>query len=196
MSSSLTSSSRTISPRLLAHQEGLICVVALIGLLLREGELLPYLAPRSGWPAALAAGAGVGCGLAAMIWLLRSIAPARELEEWLSDMLRKWSVSDALSVAFISGVAEEALIRALLQPMIGLVPAALLFALLHIFPDRRLWFWPLLALTLGLVIGLLFEHFGYPAAALAHITVNAIGMVRVCGRERAAGVDRSPSENQ
>jgi membrane protease YdiL (CAAX protease family) len=186
MSSSLTSSSRAISPRLLVHQEGLICVVALIGLLLREGGLLPYVAPRSGWLAALAGGTGAGICLAAMIWLLRNLGPARELEEWLSDMLRKWSVTDAMSVAFISGIAEEALIRALLQPMIGLFPAALLFALLHIFPDRRLWFWPFMALTLGIVIGLLFERYGYPAAALAHIIVNAIGMVRVCGKERPA----------
>jgi membrane protease YdiL (CAAX protease family) len=169
---------------LLVHQEGLICVVALVGLLLREGDLLDYLAPRSDWLTAIAAGAVAGTGLAAVIWLLRRLGPARELEEWLSDMLRKWSVTDALSVAFISGVAEEALIRALLQPMIGLVPAAVLFALLHIFPDRRLWFWPLMALTLGLIIGLLFEQYGYPAAALAHIIVNAVGMARVCGRER------------
>jgi len=54
--------------------------------------------------------------------------------------------------ALLSGLAEEALLRALLQPVIGLVPAALLFAVLHLVPDRRLWMWPVIALGLGLVL--------------------------------------------
>jgi membrane protease YdiL (CAAX protease family) len=87
-------------------------------------------------------------------------------------------------IALFSGLAEEALIRALLQPIVGLVPAALVFAALHIVPDRRLWLWPVLALVLGLGLGWVFEHGGYPAAASAHIAINLLSLLRL--REAAA----------
>jgi membrane protease YdiL (CAAX protease family) len=96
-------------------------------------------------------------------------------------MVSGWSATDAIAVAVFSGLAEEALIRALLQPIIGLVPAALLFAVLHLVPDRRLWLWPVLALLLGLVLGLAFRIGGYPAAAAAHLLINALAFMRLRG---------------
>jgi membrane protease YdiL (CAAX protease family) len=94
-------------------------------------------------------------------------------------MVRGWSPTDAIAVAVFSGLAEEALVRALLQPLIGLVPAAILFAALHFMPDRRLWLWPLLALLLGMMLGGLYELGGYPAAAAAHVTINAVSLCRL-----------------
>ena len=82
-------------------------------------------------------------------------------------------------MAAFSGLAEEALIRALLQPVIGLLPAALLFAVLHVVPDRRLWLWPVLACALGVGLGMIFEFGGYPAAAAAHIAINAFALLRL-----------------
>jgi membrane protease YdiL (CAAX protease family) len=98
-------------------------------------------------------------------------------------MVRNWSVTDAAAVAVFSGLAEEALIRALLQPIIGLLPAALLFAALHFVPDRRLWLWPVLACALGVGLGMIFKLGGYPAAAAAHIAINAFALFRL---QRAA----------
>jgi membrane protease YdiL (CAAX protease family) len=98
-------------------------------------------------------------------------------------MVRGWSVTDAAAVAVFSGLAEEALLRALLQPLIGLFPAALLFAVLHLVPDRRLWLWPVAAFVLGVALGKIFEFGGYPAAAAAHITINAFALFRL---QRAA----------
>jgi len=169
----------TLSPRAIVHQEGLFSLIALLGLMIRVDGLYHYLAPRLSWLLAIAFGMATGLAISLVLWLVRGIGPARELEDWLGDMMREWTVADALAVAVISGLAEEALVRALLQPLIGLVPAAILFGLLHIFPDRRLWFWPLRAMVIGLVIGALFERFGYPAAAAAHIAVNAVGMMRI-----------------
>ncbi|MGD8441468.1 MAG: CPBP family glutamic-type intramembrane protease, partial [Holophagae bacterium] len=74
---------------------------------------------------------------------------------------------------------EEALIRALLQPILGLVPAAAVFAVLHVVPDRRLWFWPLFALAAGILLGVLFDAFGYPAAATAHVVINLTALLRL-----------------
>jgi membrane protease YdiL (CAAX protease family) len=94
-------------------------------------------------------------------------------------MVEGWTVLDAVAVAVISGLAEEALIRVLLQPVIGLVPAAMLFAVLHVIPDRRLWLWPVLALVLGIGLGLLYEVAGYPAAAAAHVLMNGLSLLRL-----------------
>ena len=124
----------------------------------------------------------VAAGLA-VPWVLRRLPALSVLEEWQRHMVRGWSVTDAAAVSIFSGLAEEALVRALLQPVIGLVPAALLFAALHFIPDRRLWLWPILALVLGIVLGIIFELSGYPAAAAAHIVINAFALLRL---QRAA----------
>ena len=67
--------------------------------------------------------------------------------------------------------------------MIGLIPAAVIFAVLHIVPDRRLWLWPVVAFAFGLVLGLLFDHAGFPAAASAHIVINLVALLRLRNHE-------------
>jgi hypothetical protein len=175
---------RTIPAVALIHQEGVIGIIAVIGLSLRSPGLVASLAPVG--PAALALSVGFGAGAlcAGLFWLLRRVPALAQLEKWQRRMLRGWSPTDAVAVAVFSGLAEEALVRALLQPLIGLLPAAILFSALHFMPDRRLWLWPLLALILGVMLGGLFEFGGYPAAAVAHITINAFSLRRL---QRTAG---------
>ena len=124
-------------------------------------------------------GVVTGALCAAALWGLRRVPALADLEEWQRNMVRNWSATDAAAVSVFSGLAEEALIRALLQPVIGLLPAALLFAALHLVPDRRLWLWPVLACVLGIVLGVTFEFGGYPAAAAAHIVINAFALLRL-----------------
>ncbi len=166
-----------LPPSLVVHQEGVVALVALVGLGLRDGSPLAGLAPRGDLLTGLAAGAAVGVAAAVLSrYALGWWRPERRLERWQKRLLGGWSRGDAAAVALFSGLAEEALVRALLQPLIGLVAATLLFAILHAVPDRRLWLWPVQALVLGTVLGLLFARWGYPAAALAHITVNLWGL--------------------
>lgn len=168
-----------IRPVAIAHQEGILAVVALVGLWFRNAPMLTSLAataPTLHWVFVSLAVAAGGFGL---LWALRAIPAVRTLERWQRAMVAEWSLVDALAVAVISGLAEEALVRALLQPWLGLLPAAFLFALLHVVPDRRLWAWPVTALVLGVAFGILFERFGYPAAALAHIALNAGSLIRL-----------------
>jgi membrane protease YdiL (CAAX protease family) len=94
-------------------------------------------------------------------------------------MVKGWTITDALAVAVFSGLAEEALLRAVVQPLIGLLPAAAIFAVLHLIPDRRLWLWPVLALAMGVVLGVVFELAGYPAAAVAHMVINGLSLLRL-----------------
>ncbi len=161
------------------HQEGALALVALVGLSFTERGVLGGLAPAGGLGLSLAAGIAAGVVIFGVLWVIREVPPLRRLEEWQQKVVGEWSVIDAAVVALVSGFAEEALLRALLQPIIGLVPAAGLFAVLHIVPDRRLWFWPVFALLCGLTLGLLYEGFGFPAAAAAHLTINLIALLRL-----------------
>jgi membrane protease YdiL (CAAX protease family) len=174
---------RSIPAVAIIHQEGVIGVIALIGLSLRAEGILGGLAPRGSLAAGAFAGLAAGAICAAGLWALRRLPALADLEQWQRQMVRNWSVTDAAAVAVFSGLAEEALIRALLQPVIGLLPAALLFAALHVVPDRRLWLWPVLACALGAGLGMIFEFGGYPAAAAAHIAINAFALLRL---QRAA----------
>lgn len=154
-------------------------MIALVGLTLREPGVLAGLAPRGTAAYSVSVGVATGAAAAGLLWLLRRFPPLAQLEKWQRAMVRGWTATDAMAVAVFSGLAEEALIRALLQPIIGLFPAALLFAVLHLVPDRRLWLWPVLALVLGLVLGAAFTMAGYPAAAAAHLLINALAFVRL-----------------
>lgn len=174
---------RAIPAVVLIHQEGVIGLIALVGLSLRSDGLFVGLAPRGPAATAIFAGLGAGAMSAIIVWLLRRLPALAHLEEWQRHMVQGWSIIDVVAVALFSGLAEEALIRALLQPVIGLFPAALLFAALHLVPDRRLWLWPVVAFVVGIGLGKIFELGGYPAAAAAHIAINAFALVRL---QRAA----------
>jgi len=174
---------RAIPATILLHQEGVVAIIALVGLSLRADGILSGLAPRGTAVTSVFSGLTVGAVCAAAVWILRRLPALAALEAWQRDMVRGWSVTDAAAVSVFSGLAEEALVRALLQPLIGLLPAALLFAALHLVPDRRLWLWPALALLFGLILGVVFRYGGYPAAATAHIAINAFALLRL---QRAA----------
>lgn len=172
---------RTIPAAIVIHQEGVIALIAMIGIWLRDGGFATALTAPGAVAVAVLIGASVGLACFCLLWVVRSAGPLRDLESWQRRMVEDWSAGDAVAVALFSGLAEEALIRALLQPLIGLVAAAAVFAVLHFVPDRRLWMWPLMALLLGLVLGWVFAHWGYPGAATAHVVINGLSL----GRYRA-----------
>ncbi len=175
----MTVEARPLSPRLVVHQEGLVGVVAIAGLAFTAGGPLRALAPSDGLAVAVLSGSLVGLLAAALTWLFRFLPAQRRLEEWQRQLVGGWAPSESAAVAVLSGLSEEALVRALLQPIIGLWPASLVFALLHVVPVRTLWLWPVMAFGLGLVLGLLFARFGYPAAASAHLAFNLVGLLRL-----------------
>jgi len=163
----------------LVHQEGVLALIALIGLSFGERGFFEALGPTGSLAASLGVGIAAGAACVTVLWLLRAVPPLKRLERWQSEVVAEWTDTDAVSVALVSGIAEEALLRAFLQPVIGLLPAAVLFAVLHMVPDRRLWFWPVFALACGVLLGLLFEFQGYPAAAAAHTVINLVALLRL-----------------
>jgi len=169
----------TIRAVALVHQEGVLALLAVIGLSFTDKGVLQALAARGPliWSVAVGILAGLVC--VGVLWSIRRLPPLERLERWQRVVVETWSTTDAVAVALISGLAEEALLRAFLQPIIGLIPAAVVFAVLHFVPDRKLWFWPLFALISGLLLGGLFEIWGYPAAAATHIVINTVALVRL-----------------
>lgn len=183
----MTSEPPAVRPVLLIHQEGVIALVAVVGLGIRDGSPLAGLAAQGPYAWSLAIGALVGVASSGALWLTRRLPPLAELQRFQARLVRGWTAADAAGVALLSGIAEEALLRALLQPVIGLVPAAVLFAVLHLVPDRKLWMWPVIALALGLLLGVLFARYGYPAAATAHVVINLLALMRLTSREDRGG---------
>ncbi|MCU0303197.1 MAG: CPBP family intramembrane metalloprotease [Thermoanaerobaculales bacterium] len=163
----------------LVHQEGVLALVGLVGLSFGDRGIGEALAPVGTLTGALAAGTAAGAAIVALLWALRRLAPLRRLERWQRVVVEGWTATDAVSVAVISGLAEEVLLRALLQPILGLAPVAILFAALHLVPDRELWFWPVFALATGVALGLLYDGLGFPAPAAAHVLINLVALLRL-----------------
>lgn len=161
-------------------------MIAAVGLGLAHGSPLAGLAARGPLWRALAVGFAAGLVLVLTDRLLHSVPAFGRLEATQRALVGHWKASEAVAVALLSGVAEEALARALLQPLIGLVPAAAVFALLHIAPDRRLWLWPGIAFAVGLALGGAFSLGGYPAAAVAHAVINLASLLQL---RRHSGAD-------
>jgi membrane protease YdiL (CAAX protease family) len=85
------------------------------------------------------------------------------------------SRGELVGLAVLSGVGEEALFRGALQPLVGLIPASLLFGLLHVGPDRRYLAWTLSAVVAGFLFGLLYRTTGgLLAPVAAHVLHNAV----------------------
>ena len=88
--------------------------------------------------------------------------------------------TDAVAVAVFSGLAEEALMRALLQPVIGLVPGRRRsLPCSTSCPTGSCGSGRFSRSLCGLVLGGLFDVWGYPAAAAAHVVINALALLRL-----------------
>jgi membrane protease YdiL (CAAX protease family) len=102
---------------------------------------------------------------------------ARRLHQEFRPFARQLSAGDIVILALLSSVAEELLFRGLLQPLIGLVPQALLFGIVHQTRGSSRWVWVLWAGTVGFGLGLVFQLTGSIwGATLAHAMVNGINL--------------------
>jgi membrane protease YdiL (CAAX protease family) len=152
-----------------------------------------FVDPGSWW-IDLGAGLGVGGALLTLWWALgRFVAAARQLEEELARLLAPLAVAEAIALAVISAVAEELFFRGAVQGAVGLLPAAVLFALLHAGPGKGFRVWTLFALAGGLALGALVALRGpLGGAILGHLLVNGVNLVRLA--RRGALLRSSPAE--
>ena len=102
---------------------------------------------------------------------------ARRLHTDFRSLLGPLSGREILILAVASAVGEELLFRGALQPMIGIWPQAVIFALLHIGPGTRFLPWTLSAFAVGLVFGWLFHATGdLGGPIVAHFAINFLNL--------------------
>jgi membrane protease YdiL (CAAX protease family) len=124
------------------------------------------------WQTALAGllGLVIGAVVAALVIHWR---PLHILVKRLNGLVA-WETlrtSDYIAIALMAALGEEPLFRGALQPLIGLVPAALLFGVLHATSAAHV----ILACLLGLLLGWLYRWSGnlWPSIA-AHLTIDLV----------------------
>jgi len=109
--------------------------------------------------------------------LTRHTGAGERLARALAAALGALPLSRCIGLALMSGIAEEALFRGVLQPRVGLVVASLLFGLAHFVPRRELLPWSAFAVLAGLLFGRLFDATGnLLAPTLAHVLINAVNL--------------------
>lgn len=122
------------------------------------------------WHTALGGMMGLVIG-AATVYLVTHWRPlyviAKRLEKLVAwETLRTW---DVVFIALLAAFGEELLFRGALQPLIGLVPAALIFGLLHATSVPHI----ILASLLGLWLGLLYQWNGNLwSPIMAHLALD------------------------
>lgn len=136
----------------------------LVGLLASELDTLDLL-----WCAL-----GVLCSLGILFVFLK-VVPMRQLYDPNVRALADSFSQRFLTVYYIpNAFYEELIFRGALQPVIGLIPAALLFTAVHVSYYKK----PVLLLEVflqGIVLGLMFDLTGSVwITTLAHTAVNAI----------------------
>ena len=155
---------------------------AVLWLGLRDGAIpLALFFDRGAWLADLASG---GLAAAAIVGLwhlgLLAVPGGRALERTIQDTIGPLTTSEVLTLAVVSGFAEELFFRGAVQSHWGIVPTTILFALLHAGPGREFRLWTVFALFAGTVLGTLMIWRGnLLAPAVAHAAVNLFGLARL-----------------
>lgn len=161
-----------------------LAVGAVLWLGLRDGVVGASLFVR---PQSWLADLGLGLAAAALLvggWQLAVVLleSARELERAVAATVGRLGTSEAVVLALLSGFSEELFFRGAVQSQWGLVPATLLFAFLHLGPGKEFRLWTLFALVAGALLGtLVLWRATLLPAIVAHVGVNAVGLLRLRG---------------
>ena len=127
---------------------------------------------------------GVGVTLA----LEETVEAVRSLGARFGHILRHAGPREAILLAAFSSVGEEMLFRGCLQEELGLWPATIAFAAVHVGPERLYLWWTASALVFGLGLGLLYQAQGGLLAPIAmHFTINAVNITLLARRARRSG---------
>ena len=137
---------------------------------------------------ALALGLGAAVGLAGIgvsRLLERTVEAVRNLGARFGHILRHAGPKEAILLAVFSSVGEEMLFRGCLQEELGLWPATIAFALVHVGPDRTYLGWTASALVFGLGLGILYDAQGGLLAPITmHFVINAVNITILARRAR------------
>ncbi|MEZ4400904.1 MAG: CPBP family intramembrane glutamic endopeptidase [Kofleriaceae bacterium] len=163
---------------------GIYAGLALVALLVAAGrgdaDLFRLDESRAAWWYAVSAALGLAIGLATVAatrLVVARMAWARALHRDFRAILGDLSAQEITILALASAIGEELWFRGALLPWIGLLPQALLFAVLHIGPNRRHLIWTAWALGMGLAFGALAQFTGDLAGVvIAHAAINYLNL--------------------
>lgn len=100
------------------------------------------------------------------------------IKEFFLPIFRNVSDRDVVLLAILPAVGEEALFRGLLQSLIGIIPASLIFGFMHTGISRRLLSYSIWTTTVGLLLGVIYMWTGNLwGSILAHAVINTSGVV-------------------
>lgn len=199
-----------LGPRRRDHRSRVVATVAIYGALATVAMVGCALTGRSAWhlertlggsrlvsiPVSLALGTVVGLVAVAITqWISRSFRWGRALEGELKHGLTGLEANAIPWLAFASALGEELLFRGAVQAGLvahggvaqGLLLTTALFGALHVPWNRKLVPWTLMAVSMGLVFGLLFLCTGEILAPLvAHALVNFVNLRYLLRRDGTA----------
>ena len=184
-------------PRHLSRVNVVLCIYGIlgfVGLLIFKlsGHSNIYLSPTttihsSLWFGPLSGICVAGLFIALSTYANRKFTWAQKMSQHFRDVFGSTSHFEIFIIAFASSLGEELFFRGMLLPLFGLWPQALLFALLHIGPNRSFLPWTLSAFVMGLAFGagtLFFGNLGF--ALIAHFTINFINLHIIIGTKSEA----------
>ncbi|MGK3999771.1 CPBP family intramembrane glutamic endopeptidase [Sorangium sp. So ce1024] len=155
-----------------------------LAVVLRDGwpwiHPTPWLSLRP--PAALLTSAALGLTLAAGVVVMTRVVVARfdwarRLHADLRPVARELSFGQIVLLAALSSLGEELLFRGLLTPLVGVLPSALVFGLVHQMRGPSRWVWVGWAVVVGAGLGAIFAATGsLVGPLLAHALVNAVNL--------------------
>ncbi len=106
-------------------------------------------------------------------WIYRPFARA------LLKPLKLLGLEDIFLIACISGVGEEVFFRGFLQWQFGIVPASIIFGLIHIWGKKALPY-ALYAIAMGFYLGGIYIYTGNIwTPILAHLINNLLGLLAI-----------------
>jgi uncharacterized protein len=176
----------------------LAALATALALALREGVPWSYphpwlaLAPIESWVVSGAMGLG-----AALLVIVSTracatrFAWAQRLHLDLRPFAHGLALWQVVVIAGCSSLGEELLFRGLLMPWLGLLPAAVLFGVLHQVPGPARWVWVTWATAVGILFGAIFAASGSLIGPfVAHALINAVNLVFL--RDYDPLAERSP----
>lgn len=172
----LTPKPRVHVGALVVMQLGLLAI-ALVIARWQDIDPLRYMAGER-TPAPMAISAVVGALTGGVVvglsrWGEATSASLRRMAATLAEMIGPLRMHEVAALAVVSGVAEEILFRGVLLEWWGPFASTLVFAVLHIAPQRELLLWPVFAAAAGgLFAALTIASGDVTAAIVAHMTIN------------------------
>ncbi len=133
----------------------------------------------------------IGLGTAVTLLIATRLAErlpfARDMEDEFRRILGRLEIGEILLLAIASGLGEEILFRGVLQPVIGYIPASVIFGVIHTGPSRKFVAWTVFALAIGFLFGAIVLWRGSILSVVtAHALVNGVNLHRICRDVEAA----------